>query len=65
MTKHNAIEQKVPFPVADWFDPLETGVRQHIRSFIEAMLEEEVAAAESPLPFALWAEGGGMKGVEL
>ena len=45
MTKHIAIEEEVPFPGADWFDPLETGVRQHIRSFIEVMLEEEVAAA--------------------
>ena len=45
MTKHSAIEEEVPFPDADWFDPLEAGVRQHIRSFIEAMLEEEVAVA--------------------
>lgn len=45
MTKHSAIEAEVPFPDADWFDPLEAGVRQHIRSFIEAMLEEEVAVA--------------------
>lgn len=45
MTKHIAIEEEVPFPGGDWFDPLETGVRQRIRSFIEVMLEEEVAAA--------------------
>jgi transposase-like protein len=28
----------------DWFDRLEAGVRQHIRSFIEAMLESELEA---------------------
>ena len=45
MTKTIAIEEAVPFLGADWFDPLETGVRQQIRSFIEGMLEEELAAA--------------------
>lgn len=30
---------------ADWFDPLEAGVRQRIRSFIEEMLEAELEAA--------------------
>src|SRR5512144_1607303 len=29
---------------ADWFDPLEAGVRQRIRSFIEEMLEAELEA---------------------
>ena len=28
-----------------WFDPIEAGLRGRIRGFIEAMLEEEVAAA--------------------
>jgi putative transposase len=28
----------------DWFDRLEAGVRQHIRSFIKAMLESELKA---------------------
>src|ERR671932_2517009 len=28
-----------------WFDPIEAGLRGRIRSFIEAMLEEELAAA--------------------
>ena len=28
-----------------WFDPLEAGLRERIRGFIEAMLEEELAAA--------------------
>jgi putative transposase len=45
MTKDIAIEDEVPFLGADWFDPLEAGVRQQIRGFIETMLEEELAAA--------------------
>ena len=45
MTKTIAVEESVPFPSANWFDPLEAGVRQHIRSFIEGMLEEELSAA--------------------
>jgi putative transposase len=35
----------VPLLGEDWFDPLEAGVRQRIRSFIEAMLESELDAA--------------------
>jgi len=30
---------------ADWFDPVEAGVRQRIRVFIEEMLEAELEAA--------------------
>jgi putative transposase len=45
MTKDIGFENEVPLLGADWFDPLETGVRQHIRGFIETMLEEELAAA--------------------
>ena len=45
MTKDIAIEDAVPFLGADWFDPLEAGVRQQIRGFIENMLEAELAAA--------------------
>ena len=44
MTKDIAIEGEVPLLGADWFDPLEAGIRQRIRSFIENMLEEELAA---------------------
>jgi hypothetical protein len=44
MTKDIAIADEVPFPGADWFDPLEAGIRQHIRGFIEKLLEEEFAA---------------------
>jgi len=45
MTKTTAILDEVPFLGAGWFDPLETGVRQQLRAFIEGMLEEELAAA--------------------
>jgi putative transposase len=45
MTKNIAFGDEVPFLGADWFDPLEAGVRQQIRSFIEEMLESELAAA--------------------
>jgi transposase-like protein len=45
MTKNIAIGETVPFLGADWFDPLEAGVRQQIRGFIENMLEEELAAS--------------------
>jgi putative transposase len=31
----------------DWFDPIETGVRQRVRSFIEAMIEAELDAVLS------------------
>ena len=43
MTNDIAIEAEVPLLGADWFDPLEAGIRQRIRSFIENMLEEELA----------------------
>jgi transposase-like protein len=33
------------FDGAEWFDPIETGVRDRIRGFIETMLEEELTAA--------------------
>ena len=45
MTKDIAFADEVPLLGAGWFDPLEAGVRQHIRGFIENMLEEELAAA--------------------
>jgi hypothetical protein len=34
----------------DWFDPLETGVRTRIRSFIEEVLEAELDAALGSRP---------------
>ena len=45
MTKDTVIADEVPFLGADWFDPLEAGVRQQVRAFIEGMLEEELAGA--------------------
>src|SRR5204863_8832004 len=30
---------------ADWFDPIETGVRDRVREFIQAMVEGELDAA--------------------
>jgi transposase-like protein len=45
MTETTAISDEVPLLGADWFDPLEAGVRQQLRGFIEGMLEEELAAA--------------------
>ena len=45
MTKNTAILNEVPFLGSDWFDPLEAGVRRQVRSFIEGLLEEELAAA--------------------
>jgi putative transposase len=44
MEKITANEAPVPLLGEDWFDPLEAGVRQHIRSYIEAMLESELEA---------------------
>ena len=45
MGKNIAIEAEIPLLGADWFDPLESGVRQQIRAFIEGLVEEELAAA--------------------
>jgi putative transposase len=45
MTKDIAVEDEVPILGADWFDPLEAGVRQRLRGLIEGLLEEELTAA--------------------
>jgi putative transposase len=45
MEQNTADKGAGPFVGADWFDPLEAGVRQRIRGFIEAMLEAELDAA--------------------
>jgi len=45
MREDIANTEAVPLLGSDWFDPLETAVRQQIRSFIERMLEEELATA--------------------
>ena len=33
------------FPGEDWFDPIEAGIRERIRGFIEALFEEELTTA--------------------
>jgi putative transposase len=45
MEQDIAADEEIPMLGADWFDSLESGVRQQIRSFIQGMLEEELAAA--------------------
>lgn len=45
MKEDIAYAPAVPLPGSDWFDPLESAVRQQIRSFIGEMLEDEVTAA--------------------
>jgi putative transposase len=45
MTKDIAIDDPAPLFGEEWFDPLETGVRERIRSFIEELLEAELEAA--------------------
>ncbi len=45
MDKTTAQEAFVPFSGDDWFDPLEEAIRLRIRSFIEALVEEEAQAA--------------------
>ncbi|MGC8553829.1 MAG: transposase, partial [Phycisphaerae bacterium] len=45
MTENIAKEAEVPFLGANWFDPLEAGVRERIRGFIQNLLEDELAAA--------------------
>src|SRR3954468_11495097 len=45
MEKTTGLDAAVPLLGEDWFDPLEAGVRQQIRSFIEQMLEAELEAA--------------------
>jgi transposase-like protein len=45
MEKDTDFDDAVPLLGEDWFDPLETGVRQRIRCFIEQMLEAELETA--------------------
>jgi putative transposase len=45
MEQNIAVEEEIPMLGTDWFDPVESGVRQQIRSFIQGMLEEELSAA--------------------
>lgn len=50
MTQHLADENERPLLGSDWFDPLEAGVRQQLRSLIEGLLEEELTAARKRGP---------------
>lgn len=52
MTKDTAAEHEVPILGSDWFDPLEAGVRYQLRSLIEGLLEEELAAALKRVRYA-------------
>jgi putative transposase len=46
MDKHStATPEASLFDGADWFDPIETGIRDRGRGFIEGLLEEELTAA--------------------
>ena len=45
MNSTAAASPEVLFAGESWFDPIEAGLRERIRGFIEAMLEEELAAA--------------------
>jgi transposase-like protein len=42
----------------DWFDPIETGIRLQVRSFIEGMIEAELDAALSRPRYGRQAKGG-------
>ena len=45
MDKHStATPEAGLFDGADWFDPIETGIRDRVRGFIEGLLEEELTA---------------------
>ncbi len=45
MRKDSLNDLPLPLVGDDWFDPLEQAVRQSIRGFIEAMLEDELERA--------------------
>lgn len=45
MEQDIAVNEEMPMLGADWFDPLESTIRQQIRCFIQGMLEEELEAA--------------------
>jgi hypothetical protein len=53
-----------PADVADkklfdnWFDPIETKLRTKVRSFMEAMIEEEFGSCPSALRAPIGATGG-------
>ena len=47
-TKRNATQpeaEEAGSPFADWFDPIETALRDRVREFIETMISSELDAA--------------------
>ena len=46
MEKHSTeTPDTILFEGTAWFDPIETGIRDRVRGFIEGLLEEELTAA--------------------
>ncbi len=49
-TRSPSLQSEAAIPVyllEDWFDPIETGLRDRVREFIQAMIEGELEAALS------------------
>lgn len=61
MTKDIVDPPTVPILGSDWFDPLESGVRQQLRSLIEGLLEEELAAVLKRARYERGAEASGYR----
>lgn len=59
MAKDIAETPPVPILGSDWFDPLESGVRQQLRSLIEGLLEEELTGVLNRARYARGAEAAG------
>ena len=43
ITPHDPAQPATPL-LEDWFDPIETGLREKVRGFIEAMIRSELDA---------------------
>ncbi len=60
MDKHSTATQEASlFDGADWFDPIEAGIRSRMRGFIEALLEEELTATLGRARYRRNGEGAG------
>jgi hypothetical protein len=60
MDKHRtAMPEAGLFGGTDWFDPIETGIRERVRGFIEELLEEELTAALGRARYRRDGEGAG------
>src|SRR3954452_21775694 len=62
MNENSVRDDTAPFLGADWFDPVEAGVRQRIRVFIEEMLEAELGAALQRRRYERTGAGGPVRG---